>query len=65
MHWMNSKIHRISKGKKVNKLWRKLFDQHKVEFKSYVSLREKKKNSIISEMLFIKQAQTFVQMMVF
>ena len=24
----NFKIHRISKGRKVNKLWRKLFDQH-------------------------------------
>ena len=29
-HWMNSKIHKISKSKKVNKLGRKLFDQHKV-----------------------------------
>ena len=29
-HWMNSKIHKISKGKKVNKLGQKLLDQHKV-----------------------------------
>ena len=38
---MNSNIHKISKDKKMNKLWRKLFDQHKVEFKIYVYLREK------------------------
>ena len=29
-HWMNSKIHKISKGKKVNKLGQNFFDQHKV-----------------------------------
>ena len=29
-HWMNSNTHKISKSKKVNKLGRKLFDQHKV-----------------------------------
>ena len=33
-HWMNSKIRKISKGKKVNKSWKTLFDQHKVEFKN-------------------------------
>ena len=27
-HWKNPNIHRISKGKKVNKLWQKLFSQH-------------------------------------
>ena len=32
--WINSKIHRISKSKKVNKLRRKLLDEHKVNFKS-------------------------------
>ena len=31
---MNFKMHRISIGKKVNKFWQKLFDQHKIEFKN-------------------------------
>ena len=31
---MNFKIHRISKDKKVNKLWRKLFDQIRLNTKS-------------------------------
>ena len=38
---MNSKIHRKPKCKKVNKFWRKSFDQHKVELKNKVCLREK------------------------
>ena len=29
---MNSNIHRVSIGKKKNKFWRKLFNQHLVEF---------------------------------
>ena len=29
---INSKIHRISKSKKVNKLWQKLSEQHNVKF---------------------------------
>ena len=33
-HWMNSNIHRVSIGKKKNKFWRKLFDQHLVEFEN-------------------------------
>ena len=37
---MNSKIHRISKGKKLNKMWGNSFDQLQVEFKNQVSLRE-------------------------
>ena len=31
---MNFEIHKISKGRKVNKLWGKFFDQHKVKFKN-------------------------------
>ena len=42
---MNSKIHRIAKDKKVDKLWLKLFDQDKVEFKNWVCLREKEENN--------------------
>ena len=38
---MNSKIYRISKGIKLNKLWRKLFNQDQVEFKNQVCLRDK------------------------
>ena len=41
--WMNSEMHRISIGKRVNKFWQKLFDQHKIEFKNQVYLREKEK----------------------
>ena len=32
----------VSKGRKVNKLWQKLFDQHQVEFKNQACLRETK-----------------------
>ena len=32
--WMNSKIYRTSKSKKVNKLWRELSNQHKLKFKN-------------------------------
>ena len=38
---MNAKIHRVSKGKKVNKFWKKIFDQHQVEFENYLCFREK------------------------
>ena len=38
---MNFKIHRISRGTKVNKLWQKLFNQHQVEFKNQACLRER------------------------
>ena len=27
-HWIKFKIHGISKGRKVNRLWQKIFDQH-------------------------------------
>ena len=32
----------VSKSRKVNKLWQKLFDQHQVEFKNQACLRETK-----------------------
>ena len=41
LHWVNFNIHIVSKGKKVNKLQWKLFDQHKVKFKNYIYFREK------------------------
>ena len=39
--WINFNTHRISKVKKVNKLWQKLSEQHNIKFKNYVYLREK------------------------
>ena len=27
-YWMNFSIQRLSKGRKANKLWQELFDQH-------------------------------------
>ena len=40
-YWMNFKIHRISKGRKVNKVWHKLFDQNQVKFYNQACLRER------------------------
>ena len=37
---MNSKIHRISESKQVNKLWQKLSEQHNTKFISQVYFRE-------------------------
>ena len=42
---MNCKIQKISKGKKANQLWRKLFDLHKTEFKNQVCLKDKEYNN--------------------
>ena len=39
---MNVKIQGISRGKKFNKLWRKLYNQYQVKFKSQACLRKKK-----------------------
>ena len=40
-YWMNFKIQRISKDRKVNKLWQELFDQHQLKFKNQACLRER------------------------
>ena len=40
-YWMNFKIHRVLKAKKVNKLWRKLFDQYQDKFKKQACVRER------------------------
>ena len=39
--WMNFKIHKVLKAKKVNTLWRKLFDQYQDKFKNQASVRER------------------------
>ena len=38
--WINSKIHRTTKSKKVNKLWQKLSEQQNMKFINQVYLRE-------------------------
>ena len=38
---INSKMHRLSKSKKVNKLWQKLWEQQNMKFINYVYLRKK------------------------
>ena len=63
---MNSKIHIVSKSKKINKLLCKLFDNTRLNLKTrFVS--EKKKNIIMSEMsswcnVLQRQARIFVQL---
>ena len=40
-NWINRNILRFLKGKNINKLWQKLFNQYKVKFKNYAYLWEK------------------------
>ena len=49
--WIDSKIRRISKSKKIRKLWQKLSGQQNMKLKSRF-IWEKKKRIIISEMPF-------------
>ena len=61
-HTLNT--HRISKVKKVNKLWQKLSEQDNAEFKNYVYLREKEacnnKSRIIVQIIFQTLSSIFV-----
>ena len=57
-YWMNFKIHRISKDKKVNKLWRKLLHQITLNAKSRF-VWEKEKHTIISQISWCR-LDTFV-----
>ena len=47
-YWMNFKIHRISKDKKVNKLWRKLLHQITLNAKSRFVWEKEKHTNILS-----------------
>ena len=62
---MNSKIYIVSKSKKVNKLWWKLFNNIRLNLKSRFA-SEEKKSIIMSEMSWCnvlqRQARIFVQL---